>query len=72
VPGAVQIKFVSATGGSYARFRRALDRGNFIHAIARELGTRLPRLHVPYHALYAAGYAAERIAKVTRSRHQPS
>jgi nucleoside-diphosphate-sugar epimerase len=42
-----------------------------MHAIARELGTSPPRLHVPYRALYAAGYAAERLAKVTRSRHQP-
>ncbi|MDP9345065.1 MAG: hypothetical protein M3P44_04990, partial [Actinomycetota bacterium] len=40
-------------------------------AIAGELGVRPPRLHVPYHALYAAGHAAERLAALTRSERQP-
>jgi nucleoside-diphosphate-sugar epimerase len=50
---------------------RPLTQKQLLDAIARELGMRPPRLHVPYHALYAAGYAAEHLAKVTRSRHQP-
>jgi nucleoside-diphosphate-sugar epimerase len=50
---------------------RPLTQTQLMHAIARELGTSPPRLRVPYHALYAAGYAAERLAKVRRSRHQP-
>jgi nucleoside-diphosphate-sugar epimerase len=43
----------------------------FLEAIAAELGASPPRLHAPYRALYAAGYAAERVANVTRSRRQP-
>jgi nucleoside-diphosphate-sugar epimerase len=50
---------------------RPLTQKQLMHAIARELGTGPPRLHVPYHALYAAGYAAERLAKVTRSSRRP-
>jgi len=42
-----------------------------LRAIAQELGARPPRVHVPYRALYAAGYAAERLATVTHSQHQP-
>jgi nucleoside-diphosphate-sugar epimerase len=42
-----------------------------LHAIAREVGARPPRLHVPYRALYAAGYAAERLAALTPSRRRP-
>jgi nucleoside-diphosphate-sugar epimerase len=50
---------------------RPLTQKQLMHAIARELGTGTPRLHVPYHALYAAGYAAERLAKVARSSRRP-
>jgi nucleoside-diphosphate-sugar epimerase len=39
--------------------------------IACEIGAKPARLHVPYRALYAAGYAAERIAPPTRTRRQP-
>jgi nucleoside-diphosphate-sugar epimerase len=39
--------------------------------VAHEIGAPPPRVHVPYHALYAAGAATERIAMMTRSRHQP-
>jgi nucleoside-diphosphate-sugar epimerase len=48
-----------------------LTQKEFLHAIAREIGTSPPRFHVPYHALYAAGYAAEVLGKLTRSRRQP-
>jgi nucleoside-diphosphate-sugar epimerase len=50
---------------------RPLTQTQLMHAIARELGTSPPRLRVPYHALYAAGYAAERLAKVTRCSRRP-
>jgi nucleoside-diphosphate-sugar epimerase len=50
---------------------RPLTQKQFLHAIAREIGVSPPRLHVPYHALYAAGYAAEVLAKLTRSQRQP-
>jgi nucleoside-diphosphate-sugar epimerase len=50
---------------------RPLTQKQFLHAIARETGASPPRLHVPYRALYAAGYVAEVVGKVTRSRRQP-
>jgi nucleoside-diphosphate-sugar epimerase len=48
-----------------------LTQEQFLQGIAEELGVNPPRMHVPYRALYAAGYAAERVAAVTRSRRQP-
>jgi nucleoside-diphosphate-sugar epimerase len=42
-----------------------------LQAIASEVGAKPPRIHVPYTALYAAGYAAERLAALTRSSRQP-
>jgi nucleoside-diphosphate-sugar epimerase len=50
---------------------RPLTQRQFLHAIAHEIGARPPRLHVPYPALYAAAYAAERIAEVARTKRQP-
>jgi nucleoside-diphosphate-sugar epimerase len=50
---------------------RPLTQRQFLHAIAQEIGARPPRLHVPYHALYAAGHAAERLAMITRSARRP-
>ena len=43
----------------------------FLQTIAQEIGAKPPRRRVPYHALYAAGYTAERLAMVRRSRRQP-
>jgi nucleoside-diphosphate-sugar epimerase len=40
-------------------------------AIADEIGARPPRIRVPYHALFAAGYAAEQVAKVRHAQNQP-
>jgi nucleoside-diphosphate-sugar epimerase len=40
-------------------------------AIAQELGVAPPRLHAPYHALYAAAFAAEQVGRLRRSRRQP-
>ena len=39
--------------------------------IACEVGAKPPRVHVPYRALYAGGYAAERLATITRMQRQP-
>jgi nucleoside-diphosphate-sugar epimerase len=50
---------------------RPLTQGEFLSAIAQEIGARPPRLHVPYHALYAASYVAERAALLSRSRRPP-
>ena len=48
-----------------------LTQRQFLQAIAREIGARPPRLLIPYRALYAAGYAAERLARLTPSRRRP-
>jgi nucleoside-diphosphate-sugar epimerase len=50
---------------------RPLTQQQFLEAIAHEIGASPPRLHVPYRALYAAGYAAERLAMIRRSERQP-
>jgi nucleoside-diphosphate-sugar epimerase len=50
---------------------RPLTQRELLDAIAREVGASPPRLRVPYHALYAAGYLAERLAVITRSKRQP-
>jgi nucleoside-diphosphate-sugar epimerase len=50
---------------------RPLTQRQLLHAIARELDAEPPRLHLPYRALYAAGYAAERLARLTPSRTRP-
>jgi nucleoside-diphosphate-sugar epimerase len=50
---------------------RPLTQRELLHAIAREVGARPPRVRVPYRPLYAAGYAAERWARLARSHRQP-
>jgi nucleoside-diphosphate-sugar epimerase len=50
---------------------RPLTQQQLLHTIAYEIGATPPRLHFPYRALYAAGYAAERLAMLTRSQRQP-
>jgi nucleoside-diphosphate-sugar epimerase len=50
---------------------RPLTQKQLLDAIAHEIGARPPRLHIPYRPLYAAGWAAERLAMLTRSRRQP-
>jgi nucleoside-diphosphate-sugar epimerase len=50
---------------------QALTQEAFFGAIAREIGAPPPRVHVPYGALYAAGYAAERLAVLTHSWRRP-
>jgi 2-alkyl-3-oxoalkanoate reductase len=48
-----------------------LTQREMLEAIARETGTSLPHVHVPYPALYSAGYLAERFAMVTGTEAQP-
>ena len=48
-----------------------LTQQEFLRAIAAEIGAKAPRLHVPYRALYTAGYAFERLSAITRSQRQP-
>jgi nucleoside-diphosphate-sugar epimerase len=48
-----------------------LTQEQFLDAIAQEIGAPPPRVHVPYRALYAAGYAAERLAILTHSWRRP-
>jgi nucleoside-diphosphate-sugar epimerase len=50
---------------------RPMTQEEFLCAIADEIGAGRPRVHVPYHALYAAGYAAERVAAVRHATTQP-
>jgi nucleoside-diphosphate-sugar epimerase len=47
---------------------RPLTQRQVLEAIARDIGARPPRLHLPYRALYAAGYLAERLAPRTSGR----
>ncbi len=46
-----------------------LTQGEFLGAIAQELGVAPPRLHLPYNAAYAIAIAAERAAGLMRSGH---
>jgi nucleoside-diphosphate-sugar epimerase len=48
-----------------------LTQKQLLHAIAHDLGASPPRWHIPYRALYAAGYLAERLASSTLSRSRP-
>jgi nucleoside-diphosphate-sugar epimerase len=50
---------------------RPLTQEQLLGAIAVEVGARPPRRHLPYHPLYGAGYIAERVATLTRSKRQP-
>jgi nucleoside-diphosphate-sugar epimerase len=50
---------------------RPLTQRQLLDAIACETGVGPARVHVPYQALYAAGYSAEQLAILARSRHQP-
>lgn len=49
-----------------------LTQQQLLEAIASELGARAPRIHLPYHLLYTAGYLAERLAALTGSGARPA
>jgi nucleoside-diphosphate-sugar epimerase len=48
-----------------------LTQEQYLSAIAQELGVAPPRLHVPYSAMYAAAYMAERVATLSGFRIPP-
>ncbi len=48
-----------------------LTQAELLDAIAEAVGARRPRLHFPYRALYAAGWAAERVTAFSGSGHRP-
>lgn len=50
---------------------RPLTQRQLLYAIADEVGGSPPRLRIPYHAVYAAGCAAERLATLTHSWQRP-
>ena len=50
---------------------RPLTQQQILEAIARDIGASPPRVHVPYRALYAAGYLAERFAALRPSGQRP-
>jgi nucleoside-diphosphate-sugar epimerase len=48
-----------------------LTQEELFRAIASEVGAKPPSIHVPYSGLYAAGYLAEKLARLSNSRSQP-
>jgi nucleoside-diphosphate-sugar epimerase len=50
---------------------RPLTQRQLLDSIATEIGAAPPRRHVPYHALYAAGWAAERLERLRGDRRKP-
>ncbi len=48
-----------------------LTQKEYLSAIAQEIGIAPPRIHVPYQPMYAAGYAAERVAALSANRIKP-
>jgi nucleoside-diphosphate-sugar epimerase len=50
---------------------KQLTQQQILEAIARDIGASPPRVHVPYRALYAVGYLAERFAALRPSGQRP-
>ncbi len=48
-----------------------MTQGQFLDAIAEELGDKPTRLYGPYSAMYAAAWAAEQVGAITHSKKQP-
>ncbi len=48
-----------------------LTQKEYLSAIAQEIGIAPPRIHIPYQPMYAAGYAAERLAALSANRIKP-
>jgi nucleoside-diphosphate-sugar epimerase len=48
-----------------------LTQAQYLSAIAQEIGVAPPQIHIPYHPLYAAAYAAERLATLSGYRIPP-
>lgn len=49
----------------------SLTQKQFLRAIAHDVGVSPPRIRIPYRALYAAGYLAERLAAMAPSARRP-
>jgi nucleoside-diphosphate-sugar epimerase len=49
----------------------SLTQKQFLRAIADDIGAKPPRIRIPYRALYAAGYLAERLAAMAPSARRP-
>jgi len=50
---------------------KPLTQRQFLDAIAHEVNGSPPRIHLPYHALYAVGYLTESLARLASSRGRP-
>jgi nucleoside-diphosphate-sugar epimerase len=50
---------------------RPLTQQQVLEAIAHDIGTKPPTVHMPYRALYAGGSTAERLASFTSMQRQP-
>lgn len=62
-----------AVGNAYnITSERPLTQLQVLETIARTIGVEPPRIRVPYRALYAAGYLAERVAALTPSGGRPA
>jgi nucleoside-diphosphate-sugar epimerase len=48
---------------------RCPTQDQLLREIAKQLGARMPRIHVPYGLLYSTAFIAERVAEITRSPH---
>jgi nucleoside-diphosphate-sugar epimerase len=72
VQGLLRALDVAPVGRAYnVTNDRPLSQRAFLTAIARAIGARPPRVHIPYSALYAAGYAGELLARATGGRLSP-
>jgi nucleoside-diphosphate-sugar epimerase len=62
----------AAVGNAYnVTGEQPLTQEEVLTTIAEEIGAKPPRIHIPYRALYAAGYLAERLAGLTSSAMRP-
>lgn len=50
---------------------RPLTQLEVLRAVASDINAAPPRVHLPYGALYVAGYSAEKLATLARSHRQP-
>lgn len=61
-----------AVGGIYnITSDQPITQRQLLEAVAHDIGAPSPRLRIPYRALYAAGYLAEKIASAAPGVHRP-
>jgi nucleoside-diphosphate-sugar epimerase len=69
----LMLDHAQATGSAYnIAAEEPLSQRDVLNTIATAIGVRPPRIHVPYRALYAAGYLAERLAALTPYASRPA